>query len=114
MLGVQNNIDNFFTGNDKETERHYNNRLIKAYQNAYDSYMSACDRYEKLVQAYRVLMRHKMEAPAGTVHEVPGETLPLTIKELRRMIEDAYREKSVIAEHARECVRHLNSPSYKM
>ena len=40
--------------------------------------------------------------------------MPYTDKIMRRMIEDAHIEKSAIAGHARDCIRHLNSLKYEL
>ena len=114
MLGANNAIENSYREFEKETKKHRDYKLMKAYNNAFDSYLSACERYERLVKTHEILVGNKVKTQAGIGPEIPGKVLPLTIKQLRRMIEEAYREKSIIAEHARECVRHLNALKFKM
>jgi hypothetical protein len=103
MTTEQNNYD----------DKAVNNRLIAAYQKAYDSYHAACDRYDKLVQAYTVLRRLKTD-DESTVKGDDNDSLPYTEKIMRKMIEDADNEKSVIADHARECIKRLRSLKYEM
>jgi hypothetical protein len=107
MLGTMTTEQN---NND---DKAVNNRLIAAYQKAYDSYHAACDRYDKLVQAYTVLKRLK----TGDENAEKGDdndSLPYTEKIMRKMIEDADNERSVIADHARECIRRLRTLKYNM
>ena len=92
-------------------DRQINNKLMVAYQKAYDSYQAACDRYDKLVSAYRVLKGINTESPVG---EKSAESLPYTEKIIEQMIEDANREKDLIAGHARECIKHLRTLKYIM
>ena len=99
---------------DNAAQRFYNNKLVKAYQKAYASYQSSCDRYVRLLQAYNVLTKFKKGVPAG---DLPGDSpvrIPHTEKIMRQMIEEAYVEKKVIAEHARECIRHMRKLKYEM
>ena len=84
-----------------------NNRIKEAYRKAYDNYTEACDRYDNLVQAYRVLN-------GLTPVNIPGGEeavrLPYTAKLMRQMrqkIAEAAIEKSVITDRARECARYL-------
>ena len=93
-------------------DKKINVKLIAAYQKAYDSYNAACERYDKLLQAYRVLKKFNTDEPAGTDSE--NGSLPYTEKIMKRMIEDARKEKSVIADHAMECIQHLRSLKYEM
>jgi hypothetical protein len=90
----------------KEEENQYNSKLLKTYQKAYENYQVACERYDRLSQAYYVLTKFNKEKSEATA--------PNTAKILKRMIEEAYKEKSVIADHARECIRHLKTPKYEM
>ena len=114
MLGEQNKTENSYSEFDRETEKRHDIILMKAYRDAYESYMSACERYEWLIQIYRSLMRNKMETSASDAPVALDENQELTIRDLRRMIEKAYKEKSVIADRARECAQLLNASQYKM
>ena len=91
-----------------------NNKLLAAYQKAYNSYQAASDRYDKLVSAYRVLKGISTGKAVEDGSSEPNEPLPYTEKIIKQMIEDAHNEKNVIADHARECIRHLRSLKYKM
>ena len=98
-------------------DKRINERLVGAYQKAYENYMSACDRYDKLVTAYRVLKGINADGTLGAGPDNTNEPLPYTEKIMKQMIEDAYKEKDAIADHARDCVKHLRSLSsykYKM
>ena len=86
-----------------------NNKLIAAYQKAYESYTAACERYEKLMTAYRVLKGISMDNP-----DENRDSLPHTEKIIKRMMDEAHKEKDVIADHARECIKHLRSLRYEM
>ena len=109
MLGTMN----YEKYEDRKTEdKRINVKLIAAYQKAFDSYNAACDRYDKLIQAYKVLLDFKTEESVETGTKVC--TLPYTEKIMRRMIEEARKEKTVIADHAKECIQHLRSLKYKM
>ena len=91
-----------------------NSKLIAAYQKAYESYHAACDRYDKLVQAYRVLKGFTYGKAIDAEPDENDERLPHTERMIKRMIEEANNEKAVIADHARECIRHLRSLKYEM
>ena len=95
-------------------DRQVNEKLVVAYQKAYESYVSACDRYDKLVTAYRVLKGISSDGQVDSGPDKPSEPLPYTEKIMKQMIDDAYKEKGVIADHARECIRHLRTFKYKM
>jgi len=114
MLGIQRIEKTDSRRRKNETIKHYNNKIIKAYQNAYASYRAACERYDRLLQAYTVLNRFRAEksTDAGPVAAV--NSLPYTMKIMRGMIEEAHKEKSVIAGHARECIKHLHILQYEM
>ena len=107
MLGTMNT--------EKEYEdRLVNSKLIEAYKRAHDRYQAACDRYDKLVSAYRVLKGISTENPIGEKHAETNEALPYTEQIMEQMIEDAHKEKELIAGHARECVKHLRTLKYLM
>ena len=92
---------------DKMKTVSYNNqKIMKTYHNAYNSYQSACERYERLMKAYKDITKPETETRISL--------MPNTIKVMRKMIEEAHREKCVIAEHARECIRHLNTLKFEM
>ena len=84
-----------------ETEKHHNIRLKQAYKIAYYRYKAACERYDKLVQAYNILNKFRTENQ--------DTKLPQTERIIKGMIEDAKREKKIIAEHAKECMQHLRT-----
>ena len=98
----------------KETTKHHNHKLIRAYHNAYASYNAACDRYDRLLQAYKILHKFKEGKPADARSGAVNNDLPYTMKVMRGMIEEAHKEKSIIAGHARECIRHLRTLQYEM
>jgi len=93
-------------------DKRINVKLIAAYQKAFDSYNAACERYEKLLQAYRALLEFKVDESEETDDSVCS--LPYTEKIMRQMIEEANKEKAVIADHAKECIQHLRSLRYEM
>ena len=101
---------------ESKAEKYHNNKLMRAYHNAYMSYKAACDRYDRLVRAYKVLDKFKTEKPVNAEDGCyyKNVNVPHTEEIMRRMIEDAHREKNVIAEHARECIRHLRGLRYEM
>ena len=98
----------------KETTKHHNHKLITAYHNAYASYNAACDRYDRLMQAYRILTGFKNGKSQETGSDKTNNDLPYTMKIMRGMIEEAHREKGIIAGHARECIKHLHTLQYEM
>jgi hypothetical protein len=87
---------------------------VTAYQNAYDCYLTACEKYEQLITAYKTLKNLRNEKPANALPDDVSDEMPYTEKIMRRMIEDAHIEKGVIAGHARDCIRHLNSLKYEL
>ena len=97
----------------KFDDRAVNERLIVAYKKAYESYNAACDRYDRLVQAYKVLKVFKTEK-GGDVDGSQAVELPYTAKIVKQMIEEAEKERTQIALHARECIKHLRQLKYKM
>ena len=114
MLGIKRIEKTNNQRRNNETVKHYNNKIIKAYQKAYASYQAACERYDRLMQAYKILGRFKTEKSADTGPAAAAGGLPYTMKIMRGMIEEAHREKSVIAGHARECIKHLHILKYEM
>ena len=97
-----------------QEDRSVNSKLMMAYQKAYVSYHEACDRYDKLVRAYKILNVLKTEDGEGATSGNGGSGLPYTEKIMKQMIEEASKEKSLIADHARECVQHLRALKYEM
>ena len=114
MPGIQKTEKTNNRRQSNESVKHYNNRIIRAYQNAYSSYQAACERYDRLMQAYKILGRFKTEKSADAAPAAAASGLPYTMKIMRGMIEEAHREKSVIAGHARECIKHLHTLKYEM
>ena len=99
---------------EKDYNRDTDGKLIDEYQKAYEHYVSACDRYDKLVTAYRVLKGISENRSAENELGEKVDSFPYTDRIMRQMIDDAQIEKDVIANHARECIKHLRSLRYKM
>ena len=95
-------------------DKHTDNKLITAYRKAYDCYTAACERYDRLVKAYQVLSGISAEKESSAEPVEKSNSLPYTVMIMKRMIEDAHIEKALIADRARECVRHLSSLGYEM
>ena len=79
-------------------------RIQTAYKKAYNGYREACERYDNLVLAYRVLKGLEPDKHSGSG---PDARLPHTADLMRHMIAEAAIEKSVISTRARECAKYL-------
>ena len=114
MLGIERIKKADTRRYEKEATKHHNHKLIRAYHNAYASYKAACDRYDRLMQAYKILTGFKEEKSSDKGSDSDNNSLPYTMKIMRGMLEDAHNEKSIIAGHARECIKHLHTLKYEM
>ena len=89
----------------KNSDMNNNTKIVEAYQSAYEQYCEAQDRYESLLRAYNVLKGFS----SGEGGEEQKKSLPNTEKIMKRMIEDAAEEQALIADFARDCVKHLRT-----
>jgi len=97
--------------NDTKDSDSHNNMLIKAYQQACNSYHAAYDRYDYLLRIYTRLQNETAEREA---YEGPSATPSYGEVILKQMISEASREKSEIAIQAAEYIKHLRSSQYAM
>ena len=89
----------------------YNTKLIKAYKKTCDNYYAACERCERLSG---ILDKFRIEKAAREETGNFSKTTSYTETIMEQMVNEAYRERSVIAAQAMEYIKHLRSLKYEM
>ena len=91
-------------GYDREQVDRYVANLSKAYQQAYDEYVSVCDKYNDLLEKYKNLKETDSGRPSADIIE---KTLVNTEILVKKLIEDAGAEAEKIKADARAGVKKI-------